>query len=54
MILGVCDSAEVLRTMRIVKIVINFIRIIVPIILIITSMMLDSLKSALIMTNYLI
>ena len=39
MILGVCDSAEVLKTMRIVKIVINFIRIIVPIILIITSMM---------------
>ena len=39
MILGVCDSAEVLKTMRIVKIVINFIRIIVPIILIVTSMM---------------
>ena len=38
MILSICDSAEVLKTMKIVKTVINAIRIIVPIILIITSM----------------
>ena len=38
MILSICDSAEVLSVMRIVKIVIEAIRIVVPIILIVTTM----------------
>lgn len=38
MILSICDSAEVLKVMKIVKILIQIIRIAVPIMLIVSSM----------------